>query len=144
MINLLFTIKTSVAHGTLTEVSSVRIVSTPSTIEAGAISTSHGTQLTVSSIEARRTGAAICVLKILWKQKELQGKGVQRKGVQRVPGLKSLWLSVTFYFLVKTPKYINSIILTVQLPPFLQGLSEHSLTSISQLAPVKPGLQAHV
>lgn len=65
MINLLFTIKTSVAHGTLTEVSSVRIVSTPSTIEAGAISTSHGTQLTVSSIEARRTGAAICVLKIL-------------------------------------------------------------------------------
>lgn len=70
MVNLLFTIKASVACGTLTEVSSIRIIGTPSTIEAGAICTSHGTQFTVSSIEARRTGAAICVLKILQNQRD--------------------------------------------------------------------------
>ena len=34
--------------------------------------------------------------------------------------------------------------LTVQLPPFLQGLALHSSTSVSQLAPVYPGRQEQV
>lgn len=132
MINLLFTIKASIASGTLTEVSSIRIVSTSSPIKAGAITTSHGTQLTVSSIEAWRTGAAICVLKILKNKRNYY--------------FKLLVALCQIFFLWPNSKYISfsKIILTVQLPPFLQGLSEHSLTSISQLAPVKPGLQVHV
>lgn len=34
--------------------------------------------------------------------------------------------------------------LTVQLPPLRQGFPAHSLTWVSQLAPVKPGLQEQV
>lgn len=65
MINLLFTVETSVARGTLTEVSSIRVVSAASTVEAGAVGASHGAQLAVSSIETRRTCAAVGVFKIL-------------------------------------------------------------------------------
>lgn len=65
MINLLFTVKTSVAQRALTEVSSIRVVSAASTVEAGAVGASRGAQLAVSSVETRRTCAAVGVFKIL-------------------------------------------------------------------------------
>lgn len=65
MINLLFTVEPSVAHRALTEVSSFGVVSAASTVEAGTVSASHGAQLAVSSIETRRTRAAVGVFKIL-------------------------------------------------------------------------------
>lgn len=39
---------------------------------------------------------------------------------------------------------LSWLILTVQLPPLRQGFPEHSLTWISQLAPVYPGRQEQV
>lgn len=69
MINLLFTVESSIARRTLTEVSAIGVVSAAPVVEAGAVSASHGAQLAVSSVETRRTCAAVCVFKILWIQK---------------------------------------------------------------------------
>lgn len=65
MINLLFTVETGMARRALTEVSTLRVVSAASTVKAGAVCASHGAQLAVSSIETRRTCAAVGVFKIL-------------------------------------------------------------------------------
>lgn len=65
MINLLFTVEPSVARRALTEVSSFGVVSAASTIEAGTVGTSRGTQLAVSSVKTRRTRAAVGVFEIL-------------------------------------------------------------------------------
>lgn len=65
MINLLFTVEPIVARRALTEVSSFRVVTAVSTVEAGAVGASRGAQLAVSSIETRRTRAAVGVFEIL-------------------------------------------------------------------------------
>lgn len=64
VIDLLLTVESSITHRALAEISSLWVVSTVSTIEAGAVGTSHGTQLAVSSVETRRTSAAVGVFKI--------------------------------------------------------------------------------
>lgn len=63
-IHLLLAVKARVARGAAAGVASLRVVCTSPTIEAGAICTGHGAQLTDPAIEARRAGTRIAVLEV--------------------------------------------------------------------------------
>lgn len=61
-IHLLLTVEAREARRAMAAVPSVRVVRTPPPVEAGAICTSHGTQLTDLAVEAGRAGARVAVL----------------------------------------------------------------------------------
>lgn len=65
VINFLFTVEPRITQWATAAVSPIRVVCASSAIEAWSISTSHCAQLTVFTIEARRAGTGIAVLKIL-------------------------------------------------------------------------------
>lgn len=90
-----------------------------SSVEARLICAGDGADLAVLPVEALRTGAGVAVHLVL----EGGQAGQVRKDNRAPPPCRSL---------------------TVQLPPFLQGLLSHSLVWISQFLPVKPLGQAQV
>lgn len=65
MVDFLLTVETSVSYWALTEVASLRVVNTTSTIKTGSICTGVSTQLAVVAIEARWTGALVSTVVIL-------------------------------------------------------------------------------
>ena len=133
MVNFLLAVETSVSHRALTEVATFGVVDTTSAIEARSIRTGIGAQLTVVAIESRWTGALVAAVIILyWKE--------CKQWLQR--GLFPLIM----FFINKPPlsHFSSHSVLTAQLPPLRQGFPEHSLTWISQLAPVYPGRQEQV
>lgn len=91
-----------------------------SSVEAWLVCAGDGADLAVLPVEALRTGAGVAVHLVLEG-----GQAGQVRKDKRAP-----------------PPCRRS--LTVQLPPFLQGLLSHSLVWISQFLPVKPLGQAQV
>lgn len=137
-IHLLLTVEAREARRTVAGVASIGVIGTSSPIEARAIGTGHGAQLTDLAIEAGRAGAREAVLKVLWK------------GDETTRGFLKLFQEPTHFIqnqgsrLQLAQRSALHPRLTVQLAPFLQGLGAHSSTSSSQLAPVYPGRQEHV
>lgn len=64
VVDLLLTVEASVPQRALAEVTALRVVDTAAVVEARPVSTRHGAQLTVVSIETRRTGALVGVFLI--------------------------------------------------------------------------------
>lgn len=135
MVNLLLAVEPRVPRGALAEVTSVGVVSTAAAVGAGAVGTRHGTQLAVVAIETVRTSAGICVFQVLLDGKKRKWNKLARK--------RHRWIKrgLTTTDVAKVDAARR---LTVQLPPLRQGFPAHSLTWVSQLAPVKPGLQEQV
>lgn len=65
MVNFLFTIKASVSHWALAQVTTFRVVSTTPAIEARSICTGVGAKLAVVAIKASRAAAFIAVFNVL-------------------------------------------------------------------------------
>lgn len=142
VVDLLLTVEPCVPCGALAEVSSIRVVGTASTVGARPIGTRHGTQLAVVAIKTVRASAGVRVFQILSGKKQNKDEDLfaaaPSAGMVERGQLPGCCKSYSCFI----PK--DHTVLTVQLPPLRQGFPAHSLTWISQLAPVKPGLQEQV
>lgn len=153
MVDLLLTVEPCVSCGTLAEVAPVRVVGASAAVGARPVGTRHGTQLAVVAVKTVRTSAGIRVLQILWgtRRGPTSGSNSCRNCAPVVEGGSGFSQEGATTPDVPVTGYLCSAIiqggragLTVQLPPLRQGFPAHSLTWISQLAPVKPGLQEQV
>lgn len=93
VVNLLLTVEPCIPCGALTEVASIRVVSTAAAIGAGPISTRHGAQLAVVAIETVRASAGICVFQILWGKNRT---GLTSRSVLQLQLLQTapIWISI--------------------------------------------------
>lgn len=131
MVDLLLAVKPCVPRGALAEVASLWVVDAAAVVGAGPIGARHCAQLTVVAVETVRASAGVSVFQILW------GGGGTAQSCDSVGSSQG---DISTEAEVRGDRRA----LTVQLPPLRQGFPAHSLTWVSQLAPVKPGLQEQV
>lgn len=123
---LLLTVGAREAAGAAATVASGSILLAGAAVETRIVSARHCAGFAVVPVEALRTRARVLVHQVLGTE--------DRRRAESGPVVHD----------EERPAGRPERSLTLQLPPFLQGLLSHSLVSISQLTPVKPGGQVQV
>lgn len=133
----LLTVGTREATGAAAGVAAGSVLLTGAAVKTRIVGTLHVAGFTVLPVEALRTRTQVAVDQVL-ETEDRQTVSAESRAVNS----SSSWSKTRRDHHKGGGHSVQS--LTLQLPPFRQGLLSHSLVSVSQLTPVKPGGQVQV